>query len=475
MNRRTFLRRGGLGACAALASGPIGRALPTAQTVRVRLVEKRLRGSIPTDFLGLGYEISSVAQPGLLSRNDRVYTQLVRTLGPAGVIRIGGNTADYALYAATGQAVSTPKGTVVNRESLRELAGFLHATGWKLIWGLDLGQSSVADVVEEAEAVSAAMGAKLLAFEIGNEPDLFVHEGHRQGSYTFADYLADYRRYKAAIRARLPRAPFAGPDVAGHTDWVQGFADAEGHDLKLLTHHYYRGGQSPASSYAMLLNPDPKLVPMLQAMQRASVSTGGVPYRICETNSFSGGGRPGISGTFGAALWVLDYFFTLAMHDAAGVNLETGVNQLGFVSSYSPIGDDGHGTYTARPEYYGMLAFARATEGGKRLGAEVSAGSLDLTAYAVGSPGRAVVTVINKDRGGAAAVELAGGRPVRKATAMRLRAPSIESDTGVTLGGAEVGKDGRWSPAASEPVQVAGGVARIEVPPVSAALVTLSF
>ncbi len=442
--------------------------------MRIELVEGGLHGTIAPWFLGLGYEISSVAEPGLFTARDKIYAQLVRTLGPKGVLRIGGNTSDYAGYTTTGQAVSAPKRTVVSRASLRQLADFLDATGWKLIWGLDLGQSSVPQVVEEAQEVRALVGGKLLAFEIGNEPDLFPYQGHRKAPYTFADYLGEYRRYKAAIRAKLPHAPFAGPDVAGHTDWVGQFAEAERLDLQLLTHHYYRGNQSPASSYDMLLHPDPNLLDMLGAMQRASVSAGGVPYRICETNSFSGGGRPGVSGTFGAALWVLDYFWTLAMHDADGVNLETGVNQLGFVSSYSPIGDDLHGTYTARPEYYGMLAFAQAAKG-RRTAVKVDAGALNLTAYAVEDGSRATVTVINKDRTGAAQVELAVAHPLRKATVLRLEGPSIESAGGVTLGGAAVEPDGRWSPAAPEEAPVRAGRASILVPPVSAALVTLTF
>ena len=133
-------------------------------------------GSIAPDFIGLGYEISSVARPGLLSATNEVYVQLVRNLSRQGVIRIGGNTADYASYSPSAAAVSAPKTTVVNDEALRQLASFLDATGWRLIWGLDLGKGSVAEAVAEAKAVQRAAGSQLLAFEIGNEPDLFPHE-----------------------------------------------------------------------------------------------------------------------------------------------------------------------------------------------------------------------------------------------------------------------------------------------------------
>jgi hypothetical protein len=76
---------------------------------------------ISPDFLGLGYEISSVARPGLFNPVGSVYVQLVRTLGGHGVARVGGNTADYARYNATAKPVSSPFGTVVNDAVLQGL------------------------------------------------------------------------------------------------------------------------------------------------------------------------------------------------------------------------------------------------------------------------------------------------------------------------------------------------------------------
>ena len=71
------------------------------------------------------------------------------------------------------------------------------------------------------------MGDRLLALEIGNEPDLFPRSGHRGADYGYPAWFADYRRYKAAIRAVLPHVPFAGPDLAGATDWMEQFARDE--------------------------------------------------------------------------------------------------------------------------------------------------------------------------------------------------------------------------------------------------------
>ncbi len=319
MNRRNFLRDGMLAAGALASGAPFAAAdeHPTVLTVRT---DEPLQ-TIAPDFVGLGYEIASVARPGLMSSANQVYAQLVRTLGARGVIRIGGNTADYATYSPTAAAVSTPFGTIVNDAVLTELGAFLKTTGWQLIWALDLGKGSEAGAIAQAKAVLAIAGERLLALEIGNEPDLFGRAKHRKPDYSYEDWLAEYRRYKTALRAQFPRVPFAGPDVAGKTDWVTRFAADESKDAVLLTHHYYREGQNPASTIEKLLAPDPKLQPQLNELTAASRNCG-VPYRICEVNSFSGGGRPGVSDTMAAALWVLDYMYTLAANGCAGVNME---------------------------------------------------------------------------------------------------------------------------------------------------------
>jgi hypothetical protein len=395
---------------------------------------------------------------------------LVRTLGARGVVRVGGNTADYARYAASAASASSPYETVVNQAALQELGGFLRATGWNLIWALNLGTGSETEAVAEARAVTAIAGERLLAFEIGNEPDLFSREKHRPLGYGYEEWLADYRRYKRALRAQLPDIPLAGPDVAGKTDWVTRFAADEGRDSVLLTHHYYREGQNPGSTIEKLLGVDAKLQPELNQLGAASQSCGR-PYRICEVNSFSGGGRPGVSDTMAAALWVLDYMFTLASNGCSGVNMETGVNQLGFISSYSPIGDDEQGHYEARPEYYGMLAFSLVGHGDLLL-AEVDTNRPAIKAYATRSrEGALVLTLINK---GAVpcVLRLDSARDGRDATVLRLKGPSVDAKTGITLGGAEVTSRGTWKPAKQEVVPVQRGQLILRMPAASAAMVT---
>src|SRR5215475_9065715 len=402
MNRRHFMASAGWIVPGAMSRFDFYRSLLDGSrlAVSVRVDLTRSVATIPPDFLGLGYEISSVARPGLLSDHNLAYARLVRTLGKHGVIRVGGNTSDYASYSRTGSPVSSPEGkteSVVNDAVLRDLGRFLDSTGWQLIWGLNLGGRNLENAIQEASAVTRATRDHLLAFEIGNEPDLFSR-AHRQTYYGYDEYLREFRIFRDALRKSVPGIAFAGPDVATETPWVGKFAADEGKNIKLLTHHYYRGGaRNPKSTIDELLRPDPRLTTMLAQLASTSESSG-LPYRICETNSFSGGGKPGVSDTFAAALWALDFLFTLASARSAGVNMETGVNQLGFISSYSVIGDDDNGHYWATPEYYGMLAFAQAAAG-QIVECSMEGTDRDIKAYAT-QPDRnhLVLTAINKER-----------------------------------------------------------------------------
>ena len=477
MNRREFLAGSmfALSAAGKCLQGAPVNAMAQAPSIRLKVDPERVFGVIPPDFTGLGYEISSVARPGLLSGKNRTYVQLVRTLGAQGVIRVGGNISDYTTFSPQGQLVSAPQPqtTVVNAAVIEDLGEFLDATGWKLIWGLNLGSGTPELAVEEAQAVAAAAKDKLLAVEIGNEPDLFGR-GHRPQGYGYEQWHNEYRRYRDAVRAKLPNVPLAGPDAAVKTDWVTQFAADEGKDIKLLTHHYYAEGppKNPASTIENLLKGDEKLTRILAQCRSASQSVN-VPYRICETNSCFGGGKPGVSDTFAAALWGLDFLFTLATADAGGVNLETGVNQHGFISSYSPLGDDEHGNYSAQPLYYAMLAFAQASRG-RRVDVQYDAGDMNVKAYAVlGEDNRLAVTLINKEASRDVEVSIVGTRAFAGGSLLRLAAPSLESKGDVTLGGSAVAVDGQWTPGHREKLATRHGERVIPVPAASAALVTL--
>ena len=132
-------------------------------------------------FLGLSFDAIGLLLDGILLSENGSFISLVRRLGTKGVIRIGGNSSDHA---------SLRMGLTIHRTQIEHLAAFLSATGWQLIYGLDLGSAKAEQAAAEAEMVARIVGPKLLAFQFGNEPDLFRVK-IRKSNYNAADYIAE--------------------------------------------------------------------------------------------------------------------------------------------------------------------------------------------------------------------------------------------------------------------------------------------
>src|SRR6185312_2247859 len=462
---------------AGMAMAFAGRTLYAQNTreIEVRLNPAETPGETPVDFLGLGYEISSAATAGLFKASNKSLLPFMKTLAPRGTIRIGGNTSDFAVWSPGGTPTPLPKGTVTTAESMSDLGGWLSATGWDLIWGVNLGTGMADAAADQVAVLAASAGKRLHGIEVGNEPDLFVPQGHRKAGYGYADFRAEFDRFAAAIARRTPGVRFAGPDVAAATDWVANFARDEGKHLALLTQHYYAAGppDSPGATISNLLRTDEGFVRMIRQLRQISLASG-IPYRLVEVNSCFGGGKPGMSDTFASALWGLDLMFTLADAGGAGINWQTGVNHLGFISSYSPVWDDQHSHYSARPLYYALLAFSIAGLG-KRIPATYDAGNVNLRAWAaMDRNGSVWLTLINKDLTQEANVRVRPMRKFERGEALELTAPAVEAKEGVTLGGASVSTDGTWRAVTRRGVRISrDGEFRWRLDPAAAVLIRL--
>jgi hypothetical protein len=401
--------------------------------------------SIPRNFIGLGYEMSSVAPLGLLSAQNHPYVELVKRLGPAGVLRVGGIVANYTKYEPNGTIKADRQDTVITRASLEQFSGFLRKTGWQAIWSVNFAQGTIEEAVAEAAAVKSVLGPRLLALEIGNEIENYFRgqKPFRKAPYEYETYRKEYDEWHDAIVKAVPGVSFAAPDTASNIEWVERMAkDAHG-DVQLLTTHYYRTGQNRGSA-DQLLHPDPRLLDVLARLRTASAQSG-IPWRMCETSSFSGGGLRGVSDTMIGALWTLDYMLLLEQYGCAGVNIETGVNQLGFISRYSPIQDDGYGLNSAGVPYYGMLAFVEAHRGcTEAMQIEVPESTAGVTAYGLGTEGKVRCAVLVNRGESDHQLSLAGLGLDHHVTAMRLLAPAPDSKTGVTFAGASVDASGKW-------------------------------
>jgi len=472
MKRRSFL----LGA-AATAVGRLTRRTSRAQSgVRLDVAYDDVGQTIASDFIGLSYESAILAGGDYFTPENSSALGLIRSLGERGAVRIGGNTSERTVWAVDAMSAG-PATVVITPSSIDRLAAALRLLGWKLIYGLNLARGTPAEAAAEAAYVAKTVGANLLAFQIGNEPDGFGRwTAVRPKNYDAPAYLAEWRTFHAAIRASVPGAFFAGPDVAGATDWVAALAGAMPEGLVLLTQHYYADGpaRAPHLSLAKLLRSNGQIEPSLQRLARYSHEYR-LPFRITETNSIYDEGQRGISDTLGAALWGLELMFQVASAGGAGINFHGGVHNRrpSDDKAYTPIARSDDGRYRAAPLYYGMSMFARAARGAL-VPAHLAPDFGELKAFAVRAPdGTLSVCLINKNGTRGARITIDPGRKFSVASTTRLAGPAVAATTGVTLGGASIDQFGKWASAPNEEVRLTSQAAVVDVPAASAALICM--
>ncbi|MCW3019244.1 MAG: hypothetical protein JWN10_1552, partial [Solirubrobacterales bacterium] len=281
-----------------------------------------LGAAVPEDFLGLSFELSSVPELASYSSSGDLVS-LLRSLG-AGVIRLGGISADTETAWLTEAAPPAWARTTIAPQQLAGIAGLARATGWRVLLTVNLGHYEPAAAAQEAHAAQSLLGASLEGIAIGNEPDRYVADGLRNTPWSFADYLSEVAAYRAAIAAAAPGVQIVGPDASSGGSSVTWVAEAAtGEHPALLTEHYYplTRCQAYAPKLGDLLSPltrahESAFLAQLAATARAS----GIPLRIAETNSVSCRGQPGVSNVFASALWATDYLARAMTSGVVGIN-----------------------------------------------------------------------------------------------------------------------------------------------------------
>ena len=500
MDRRTFLRSTVLASGAAVCGNLVFADAASSVSLRLTLDPHTRGNPVPADFTGLSYESAQLSEPEFFSASNTELVGFVRRLGASGVLRIGGNTSEWCYWtpdasthnpatdqqqegAVLEQAIGPDKGhklgtpRKITPEAVRNLRGFIDATGWKLIYGLNMGSEAAETAAAEADYVMRTMGDKLIAFQLCNEPDLFYRNGLRKSDYNFAQFAQEWQHFYEVIRQKVPHAPFAGPDTAFNNEWLVPFAKQFKDEAAFLSQHYYAEGppENPAMTITRLLNPSKQLEAEFQGMAQTKADSG-LPFRLAETNSCYQGGKRGVSDTFASALWGADLMYQLATAGGVGINFHGG----GY-GWYTPIAGTIPSGFTARPIYYGMLLFAQAGPG-HLIDAKVD-NQQDaplVNAYGLVNDGAAArgtvkAVIFNKHEDRAVKLHIDGGQRANHARALRLTAPRLDDTQDVTLGGNPVGASGAWSAEREEDLAVHDGVAAVDLPPGSAALVTLHF
>jgi len=434
---------------------------------------------VPADYMGLSYESGQLAYPDFFSSANTALIGLFRTLSPHGVLRLGGNLSEFTVWSDTAPAAAPERGGLVgpdpgHREprtftitpqSIRNLQGFLSATGWRCIYGLNLGGGSVEQALAEGGFVARTLGPQLVAVQFGNEPDLFKHHDQGNKPWTFDEYLEKWKTFRAAFHEKLPQVAVAGPDTAFNQKWVKQFTEEVPKEVVMATSHYYPEGPptDPKMTIDLLLHPGARFESSCREAIESSKAAG-LPFRMTEGNSCYNAGKPGVSDTFGAALWAGDFCLQMAALGCIGVNLHGGANGY-----YSPIVGSPITGFEAQAEYYGLM-LAQSFAGSTLHKATLDAQGANVTAYAASAEhGGVLIAIFNKDARDAE-VNIDAGAGWKQAVVERLEAPAVDSKTGVTFDSAAVGSDGQFRPSAGKALSAHAGKLSVRVAGYSAAL-----
>ena len=417
--------------------------------------------AIPPSFVGISTEPGS--NPcnilALDQQNPTLAENMFKNLGP-GILRIGGETVENVSWSADGTSSCSGSHTVQTKSLVNATIAFLRKVGWKVIWGLNLKNGNPAADADEAAYIARVAGPTLLGIEIGNEPNLY--------GWGYNSYQAKWESIASAIKARGPNIPLVGPGGTDCcADFYTPFLHAESSKLVIVTDHYYPTYHT--TTFTDLLSPSLMTATISSLQPRLALAQSKhLPYLLDESNAIAAvahGPSSSLGGAFGTSLWVLDYLLTVAEHGVAAVNIH------GFSGDGTSIFD---ANGSARPIYYGMLAFHYAAADGTLIPI-ITNSTLNISAHAVvGNDGSLKLILINKEPSKSAQVQINTTRSYSQATAVRLAAPSVSATTGITLAGDPISFVRAWSPSTIERVSVSGANSQITLPSGSAAILTYS-
>ncbi|KAI0152618.1 glycoside hydrolase superfamily [Xylariaceae sp. FL1272] len=356
--------------------------------------------SIPSDLAPnlivpdvYGYSIEPIWLDAYINTSlaTTLLTSIANVTKKPAPIRIGGNTADETyLYPSSplpltgNDSVALPNLTSANMFNItpRWFDTWAHyfPKDTEIIYSLNFADNSSnwSNAVAQAEAAHAALGESLVAFELGNEIDHFISKSWRPASWGVNEYITQFKtvtdlitssawyqtlpnndpRDEGRIRSRGPTfqaGVFADPpEVPDQHDEIDDFsivnltaaglatAQKEKTIISSYADHlypqstcdtarWYRMRLDLLSDHSVLYKNISQYIPEIAAADAA-----GAPLVIGETNSISCSGKSGISDTFGAALWSIDYVLTAASLGIRKVYFHLGARSE--YSAFTPLG-----------------------------------------------------------------------------------------------------------------------------------------
>ena len=418
------------------------------------------RGTLAAGYLGLSYEANPVANGGVNSGKfdaNGNLPALFRNLG-TGTLRFGGNSVDRTYAKATPAA-------------LQGLVRLADATGWRYVYSTNFAHYNAANTTADAAAVRTALGGRLKSLVCGNEPDLYVNNGYRPAGYSSSAYVTEVNGCLNVLRAQAPGVALSGPDTAG-PGWLANYASLERGRVTLLNDHHYplSNCNGPNGTATGLIAASKRTSEAgLIASAATSARNNSMQLIMSEVNSAACGGIAGVSNTYAAALWALDYVFAGVENGAQGMYFHGALDQA--CSGYTVLCETAANQYRPQPIYYGLL-FAQQAGTGAVLPTSIST-SANVAAHTVRSADGTVRVVIANLGADTVQTSLKAGSRNGAGSLIRLTAPALTATTGVQIQGAAVATNGTFTPGAASPVTCTAGTCPLTLQPYSAAVVRL--
>jgi len=349
-------------------------------------------------------------------------------------IRVGGNTQETAVLVP-----STPDGRMLEKFTgassnptqtpplvftpdllylMRNISSFVNVR-WYLGVPFNDTQNFRLAIAEQGQAI---LGDYLIGLQVGNEPDLYARHGHRPSTYGPYDYVGEFGSLVAAMSSNSADSKnlnlLIGPNIA-YADWTTeqvwntGFVDQFSANLAYLAVENY-----PTDNCAAQFNtggpvrvPQDMFPTFLDHNAGKSIITKFLNSTVYaqqknkkllmfETNTASCGGFVGVSDSFGAALWGIDYAMQMAYSNFSGALMHIGGQNV-FYNPFTPppTNQSSFHQWTVGPLYYSALAVAEtlgSSNISQVLDVNANGGDIHTPAYAVYENGNPVrVGIVN--------------------------------------------------------------------------------
>lgn len=346
-------------------------------------------------FAGFGIEPSNLYSfTGGSTTNQLSINLLSNLAGYTGTpphLRIGGNTEDNMIYdssyneynlkynaSADGSGANPSNEYTFGPKYFEAINRFPEGT--PITFGLNLAYDNddyLDQIANEASAVvNGLTNVDLVSFEIGNEPDLYLQNGFRTGTWDGTVYMDQWLERAAAVYTHALKP--AGKSQAFFEPGCTASTIGTSFEIELLSsdgltsndtskaylsawnqhdYYYYIG----VSTYALTLELFTDLSTTVSQFaswvtQTQQAYDTDYPYVLREMGVVGPIGEDGISNTFAASLWTLNFFLYTATLNISSVQFHMTDNSN--ASAWQPITAYGNEPFV-RPLYYAYAAMAQ--------------------------------------------------------------------------------------------------------------------